>query len=237
MDLAAKALRMDRSALYRVLPFALFMAFIAIEEGLRLGMQRQWLVLPDHALHLLYPVKVSSVALLLYLLRSEYLELKWGEMLNLRMASAAVCAGFITFLLWINVQVTLPLVGSPPGFDPTVFPNGELRLFVTATRVAGAVLVVPVMEELFWRSFLMRYMIRPDFQSVPIGAFSWASFLTTTALFGLEHHFFIAGFLAGAIFSIVLYQTRSLALCILSHAVANLALAIYVIKTGNWYFW
>jgi CAAX prenyl protease-related protein len=237
MDIAAKALRVERAVLSRVLPFALFMAFIAVEEGLRLAVLRQWLPLPDQPLYLLYPVKALSVALLLYLLRSDYLELRWRELLNPAAAAAAVGAGVITFVLWIKVGITLPLVGPSPGFNPMLLPEGSVRFFVTAARVAGAVLVVPVMEELFWRSFLMRYLIRADFQSVPMGAFSWASFLITTVLFGLEHHFFVAGMLAGAIFSLVLYRTRSLANCVLSHAVANLALAIYVLNTGKWYYW
>lgn len=237
MDLAAKALRVERAVLSRVLPFALFMAFIAVDEGVRMAVQRQWLPLPDQTLYLLYPVKALSVALLLYLLRSDYTELRWRELLNPAAAAAAVGAGVITFVLWIKVGITLPLVGPSPGFNPMLLPEGTGRLLVTAARVAGAVLVVPVMEELFWRSFLMRYLIRADFRSVPMGAFSWASFIITTVLFGLEHHFFVAGMLAGAIFSLVLYRTRSLAHCVLSHAVANLALAVYVLNTGKWYYW
>lgn len=237
MDLAAKALRVERAVLSRVLPFALFMAFIAVDEGVRMAVQRQWLPLPDQTLYLLYPVKALSVALLLYLLRSDYTELRWRELLNPAAAAAAVGAGVITFVLWIKVGITLPLVGPSPGFNPMLLPEGTVRLLVTAARVAGAVLVVPVMEELFWRSFLMRYLIRADFRSVPMGAFSWASFIITTVLFGLEHHFFVAGMLAGAIFSLVLYRTRSLAHCVLSHAVANLALAVYVLNTGKWYYW
>lgn len=238
MDLAAKALRVERAVISRVLPFALFMAFIAVEEGLRLAVQRQWLFsLPDQAFHYLYPVKAFSVAFVLYLLRSDYSELRWRELLNLPTAAASIGAGVITFVLWINVGTTLPLVGPSPGFNPMLLPEGTGRLLLTATRVAGAVLVVPVMEELFWRSFLLRYLIRADFLSVTMGTFTWASFLITTLLFGLEHHFFVAGMLAGAIFSFVLYRTRSLAQCILAHAVANLALAVHVLSTGNWHFW
>jgi CAAX prenyl protease-like protein len=99
------------------------------------------------------------------------------------------------------------------------------------------VLVVPLMEELFWRSFLLRYLIDQNFESVPVGSFTWPSFLVTTVLFGLEHHFLVAGMLAGAIYSLLLYRTRSLAQCVLAHAVTNLALAGYVLYTGNWYFW
>jgi CAAX prenyl protease-like protein len=96
---------------------------------------------------------------------------------------------------------------------------------------------VPVMEELFWRSFLIRYVIASDFEKVPIGKFTWSSFLITSILFGSEHHFFLAGVMAGVAYNLLLNCTRSIALCIFSHAVTNLALGIYVLASNKWYFW
>ena len=72
-------------------------------------------------------------------------------------------------------------------FDPTTIASVNLRYAFLAFRVVGAVLVVPVMEELFWRSFLIRWLVNEDFRSVPVGTFTWSSFLITTAFFGLEH--------------------------------------------------
>ena len=37
---------------------------------------------------------------------------------------------------------------------------------LVAVRWIGATLVVPVMEELFWRSFLMRWFQRTQFETV-----------------------------------------------------------------------
>ncbi|WP_236027004.1 CAAX prenyl protease-related protein [Geomonas diazotrophica] len=227
----------DRGALPRVLPFALFIAFVALEEGARTAALRQWFVLPEPVLYALYPVKACSVAALLWLWRGSYPELHLRDLLDLKRSTLAVVIGLITFLVWINLQVTLPLVGGAAGFDPTLLPEGAPRLVLTAARVAGAVLVVPVMEELFWRSFLLRYLIHPDFESVPLGSFSWSSFLVASALFALEHHFFLAGLAAGAIYNLLLYRTRSLVLCVMAHAVTNLVLAMYVLHSGKWYFW
>jgi uncharacterized protein len=234
---AAKTLRLDEAILYRALPFALFMAFIGVDEGIRFAVQHHWLTVPDSAPYYLYPVKTVSVAALLYLYRGKYQELQLKDLLNGR-TSAAVCViGVLTFVMWISMDWTLPGAGAPKGFNPTLLPEGAVRLLMTATRVAGAVLVVPLMEELFWRSFLLRYLIDPDFESVPVGRFTWGSFLATTVLFGLEHHLFVAGMVAGAIYTIILYKTRSLAQCVLAHAVTNLALAGYVLYTSKWYFW
>lgn len=237
IKVAARVLKLHDAILYRAVPFVVFMAFIAMEEGIHYAVNLHWLTVPDSAFYYLYPIKTACVAALLYKFRSHYQELHLKDLLNGR-TSAAVCAiGAITWAMWVSVDSTLPITGAPKGFDPTLLPEGPIRILMTATRVAGAVLVVPLMEELFWRSFLLRYLIDPDFESVPLGRFTWTSFLVSTVLFGLEHHLFVAGMIAGAIYSIILYKTRSLAQCILAHAVTNLALAAYVLYTGNWYFW
>ena len=104
-------------------------------------------------------------------------------------------------------------------------------------RLAGAAIVVPIMEELFWRSFLIRYLINEDFSSIQIGFFTFKSCLITIVLFGLEHQFIIAGIMAGILYNLLLYRTRSIAACIASHALTNLLLGLYVLKTGAWRFW
>jgi CAAX prenyl protease-like protein len=43
--------------------------------------------------------------------------------------------------------------------------------------------------------------------------------------------------MAGVAYALVLYQTKSIAQCILAHAVTNFLLGIYVVQTGKWYFW
>jgi CAAX prenyl protease-like protein len=132
---------------------------------------------------------------------------------------------------------TFSVWGSSRGYNPSLLPGDALQIVMTSFRVFGAVLVVPLMEELFWRSFLIRYIVDSDFEKVPLGRFTWVSFLLTVVLFGLEHHFILAGMMAGIIYNIILYRTRSLAQCVLAHAVTNLAIAVYVLMTGKWYFW
>ena len=105
------------------------------------------------------------------------------------------------------------------------------------TSLLGAVIVVPVMEELFWRSFLMRYLINPDFRSVPMGSFTRFSFFTTAVLFGLEHHRVIEGIIAGILYNFLLTRQKKLKGVILAHAVTNFGLGIYVIVTESWMFW
>lgn len=237
IKVAAKAFGLDGAILHRTLPFALFMAFIAIEESIRLAFHYGWVTLPEITPYYLYPIKTFCVAALLYKYRRTYQELRLKDLSN-GITSAAVCvAGVVTFVIWVSLDSPLLVSEAPRGFNPTLLADGPIRLLMTMTRVAGAVLIVPLMEELFWRSFLLRYVINADFESVPIGRFTWTSFIVTTVLFGLEHHLFLAGMVAGAIYSIILYKTRSLAQCVLAHAVTNLALASYVLHTGKWNFW
>ena len=104
-------------------------------------------------------------------------------------------------------------------------------------RLVGAAVVVPIMEELFWGSFLMRYLINTDFRSVPMGAFTWFSFMGVAILFGLEHHRVIGGIIAGVIYGLLLIRQKKLKGVILAHGITNLGLGIYVLLTGNWMFW
>jgi CAAX prenyl protease-like protein len=237
IKIAAKALRLDDSILARTLPFALFMAFIALDESIRLAARWGWLTLPVAAPYYLYPVKTVAVAALLFKYKGTYRELSIHDLWHSKTSVAVCAAGLLTCVIWVSMDWPLTVAGAPKGFDPMLLPDGPVRVLMTLTRVAGAVLVVPLMEELFWRSFLLRYLIDADFESVPIGRFTWTSFLATTVLFGLEHHLFLAGMAAGAIYSVILYKTRSLAQCVLAHAVTNLTLACYVLFTGKWYFW
>jgi hypothetical protein len=93
------------------------------------------------------------------------------------------------------------------------------------------------MEELFWRSFLLRYAITSDFKSIPLGQFSWFSFIAISLLFGLEHHRWLVGIVAGMVYAGLLYRRKNLFDPIVSHAITNLLLGIYVVVTGKWSFW
>jgi len=104
-------------------------------------------------------------------------------------------------------------------------------------RMIGAIIVIPIMEELFWRSFLIRYLIDPGFKSVPIGKFSWLSLIATVVLFGVEHNQWLPGIIAGIIYTLLLYRTKSLFACIVAHSVTNLALGVYVLFTHQWIYW
>lgn len=224
-------------ALPRFLPFVVFMAFIGFDELLRTLNEHGIIRLGPTTLYYMYPIKTAVVGYLLYRFRKEYSELSFKELLKFPTTLAVSGVGVFVFVLWIQMDWTLGSAATPPGFNPYLFPDRTTQIVMTFIRIVGAVLVVPIMEELFWRSFLIRYIIDNNFEKVSIGTFTWASFLITVVLFGLEHNFIYAGIMAGGVYNLILYRTRSLAQCILAHAVTNLALAIYVVFTGKWQFW
>lgn len=228
---------MTRPTFCRIFPFALFMGFIGVEEGIRFLREQNLCNLTDLDLLYLYPVKAGLVGLSLILLMGNYREIRLRDFCRIDHTLISIAAGLGIILLWVNMDWAFATLGQPQGFNPELVADKGLRTFLIASRLAGAVLVVPVMEELFWRSFLLRYLINPDFAKVDIGQLTWAAFLIITLLFGLEHAHYLAGMMAGAAFNALLYHTRSIAQCILCHAVANLALGIYVLQSGQWQFW
>ncbi len=219
----------------RVLPFTVFMAFIGVDELAGL-LSRYGIFHPDEYFpFVLYPLKALAAAAILLFFRSDYYEIKLHDFSKLRDSTISVFVGLALFVAWINLDYPFGAAGK--GFNPTIIKSGFAMWLIIAIRLTGAAVIVPIMEELFWRSFLIRYIIRQDFERVPIGAFTWGSFLVCSILFGLEHQLIIAGIVAGIIYNLLLYYTKSISQCILSHAVTNLALGIYVLSTGQWRFW
>ena len=228
---------MNKALLVRILPFTVFMAFIGLQQGLDWLSEKQVLRLNDESLLYLYPVKVAAVAAVLFVFRHDYPELRFRDLKQVALTGASVLLGLLVFVLWINMDWPFAVFGESPGYNPSSVEADNVRNLLILCRVLGAALIVPIMEELFWRSFLLRYIINADFMSVRIGTYTLTSFLVSSVLFGLEHHLILAGIMAGAVYNLLLYRTQSLAQCVLSHAVTNLALAIYVLQTGQWQFW
>jgi hypothetical protein len=154
------------------------------------------------------------------------------------LSSTAVGAG--VFLLWIAPDVFwLPFANSIVGHTHSSIPAEGLRSgWVLFWRSARAVLVVPIAEELFWRGWLMRWLINNDFRKIPLGAYTPLAFWVTAVLFGSEHGpYWDVGLLTGVIYNLWMIRSKSLADCILMHGVTNGLLSIYVIIYSQWQYW
>ena len=108
---------------------------------------------------------------------------------------------------------------------------------LVALRVAGMALVVPVMEEVFWRGWLTRYLIDEHFKAVPWGKLTVFSGTAVTLLFTMVHPELLAALLWGAGMLWLYWHSRNLWACVVAHAVTNVLLAAYVLATGSWRLW
>ncbi len=112
-----------------------------------------------------------------------------------------------------------------------------LAWFFVVVRIAGSSIVVPPLEESFYRSFLYRYIARPDFQSVPLGKFLWAPFLLTGLVFGFGHYEWLAGILCAFVYQGLVCWKKRLGDAMTAHAITNCLLGFWIVWKGAWHFW
>jgi len=200
-------------------PFALFIVLTELQQHVAGGVA--WI----------YPLKTILTALLIALLwRRVRPEGAWRP-------GAATLTGLVVLVVWIAPDNLYPHLFTGEVFDPFAqFSRGAAIAWI-AVRLAGAALLVPVVEEVFWRGFIIRWLVKPDFESVPPGTFTWYSFAATSVLFASEHDRWLVGLAAGVAYNLLWYRTRSLRACVLAHGVTNLGLGAWVLATAQWKFW
>jgi uncharacterized protein len=221
----------NRSALARIAPFALFMALLiarskAPADG-AWGFAPQWL----------YAVSVVIAGFVLAVCWREYGELARQTLPDAREGLLAIAAGALVFVLWINLDAAWMTIGTPSApFEPLVA-DGAIDWPQVAMRFVGATLLVPLMEELFWRSFLMRWLEQPVFQGVAPRRVGVRAIVLSTFVFTLAHTLWLAAAIAGLAYALLYVKTGKLWVAVIAHAVTNGALGVWVILTGHWQFW
>jgi CAAX prenyl protease-like protein len=158
---------------------------------------------------------------------------------------ASIGIGIAVFLIWIGPDVLWGyrhhwlfdnfITGAAAS---SIAPALKRNVMFVLLRVATSVALVPVLEELFWRGWLMRWLIANDFLKVPLGTYAPTAFWITAALFASEHGpYWEVGLTAGIVYNWWMVHTRNLADCMLAHAVTNGLLSAYVLTTGQWQYW
>jgi CAAX prenyl protease-like protein len=178
----------------------------------------------------LYPTRVIAAAWVLWVFRKHYVNLGWT------MSWRAMAIGCVTFAIWIALVPAPPAgAGWPAALQSVPVYWAAAWLIV---RVIGYTITVPLVEELAFRGYLTRRLMRADFERLPIGLFSWSSFVISSLLFGALHGgYWLAGTIAGMTFALALYQRRALGDAVLAHATTNGLIAVYVFVTGRWSVW
>lgn len=214
-------------SLPRALPFSLYIGFLALTPLLAPHVaDARWL----------YAVQIGLVAAALGFHWRRYVELPSPLTTGWKNLGLAVAIGCGVFIAWINLELPWLARAQGNGFNPSQ-PDGSLNMALVVLRIAGAAIVIPVMEELFWRSMVLRWFDRSEFLGLPARAVSNSALLYCAIPFGLEHNLWFAGILAGLAYGWLYRHTGNLWIPVFSHSVTNLLLGLWVVSTGHWRFW
>ncbi len=212
-----------------VAPFAAFLLLLAAEKYLPFG--------PEIA----YPARFVVVAAILGWFSRELVSWRASRPL------ASIFIGAAVFVVWIGPDLLWPhyrehwiFQNVVTGRIPTDAP-AELKknLVFLIFRSLGCFALVPMVEEIFWRGWLARWLIGPDdFRRIRLGACTASSFWIGSMLFASEHGpFWDVGLAAGLIYNGWMIRTKNLADCIVAHAVTNALLTACVLGADRWRYW
>ena len=160
-------------------------------------------------------------------------------------AATGLLVGLLVAVLWIVPEIS-PFyrtwfcwpIGSLPAAstDPSPYDPAVCGWTLTVAKLIGSAFVIAPVEEVFFRSFLYRWLQKRDFLSIPLARFDLSAFLWMVFLFSLEHDRPLAAALAGAAYGFTAIRW-GLASAIIAHVTTNLLLALHVIFSGAWAFW
>jgi CAAX prenyl protease-like protein len=221
----------NRALLLRVIPFAVFMLLLAVrgaapDDG-AWGFDPRWI----------YGVTVLVVGALIAAFWREYGELARQNWPDSRAVLLAVAVGGAVFGAWIVLDAPWMMLGEPSARFVPLDAGGRLDWPLVAVRWIGAALLVPVMEELFWRSFLMRWIQHPRFEAVDPTRIGLKAIVLSTFVFMLAHTLWLAAVIAGLAYAWLYVRSGTLWAPVVAHAVTNGALGAWVVATGRWQFW
>jgi CAAX prenyl protease-like protein len=159
---------------------------------------------------------------------------------------SSIALGLAVFGLWVAPDLLIPGWRQHWLFQNAI--TGELHVSLPSVALADpwallmrslrAILIVPIVEELFWRGWLMRWITNPEFERIPLGAYHPRAFWIVAVLFAVEHGpYWDVGLAAGLLYNWWMTRTRSLGDLFLAHAVTNACLCGFVILTGRWEYW
>ncbi len=208
----------------RIAPFVVFVGLTALQGQFGEG-SRYWL----------YALKTLVGAWLIWEMRPFVEEMRW------KLSWEAIVAGVAVFAVWVGLDGLYPRLSElDGGWNPNKhFGEGSaLAWACVLVRIAGSSIVVPPLEEVFYRSFLYRVLVKTDFRAMPLNQFHGLSFLVTSTIFGLLHpDRWLAGILCGLAYQWLVIRKNRLGDAMTAHAITNFLLGLWVVWKGVWNFW
>ena len=210
-----------------IAPFITYVGIMGIEHWLHLPVQTSYIVRC-----------LATLAVLLWVSRAA-LDFQPSRV------AGSIALGIAVFVIWIGPDLLFhyrhfwlfenSIFGTA---DSSVPAELKASLMFRVVRTLGCTLLVPVVEELFWRGWMMRWLIDNHFTKVPLGTYAPMAFWTVAAIFASEHGpYWEVGLAAGILYNWWMVRTHRLADCILAHAVTNGLLSAYVLAADQWQYW
>ncbi len=207
----------------RIAPFVIFLA-LTFCQGQFGEASRYWF----------YLAKTAVGAWLIWEMRPFVAEMRWA------LSWEAAVVGIGVFVVWVGLNDFYPKLGKTDAvWNPhALFGEGTARAWVfIVVRILGSSLVVPPLEEAFYRSFLYRYFVNTDFRAMPFSQFHATSFIVTALIFGFAHYEWLAGILCGMGYQWLVLRKNRLGDAMTAHAITNFLLGLWVVWKGAWNFW
>lgn len=249
-----KARRMDNAAYRHAVPFVLWLGIVLLANMMHLteGSETEEIKsLNIVSLPALYAIRTAICVIALFICRPW----KYYNALNKKNILPAIGIGIGVFFLWVGLETGFfksicPFIAEKYELW-CVKPFGEMRtplestpyapsvcgFAMTTIRFIGSAFIISIIEEFFWRGYLLRTARTPDFLDIDIGQLHWPSFLIVAAIFAIEHNEVLAGFLCGIIYGLFYIKTRDIWAAAIAHITTNAVLGIYVLATGKYMFW
>ncbi|HTL56564.1 MAG TPA: CAAX prenyl protease-related protein [Candidatus Limnocylindrales bacterium] len=208
------------------MPYALLIALTVIQDSFE-GPLRYWM----------YFAKMLVGAWCIFTVRDLVPEMRWA------ICWEAVLAGVLVFAIWVGLDPYYPKLellfkaGEPWNPFKQFGADSSQGWFFVVVRTIGSALVVPPLEEVFYRSFLYRYFVRLEFTAMPFKQLHWLSLVVTSLLFGLAHYQWLAGFFCGLIYQALVIRKNRLGDAMTAHAITNFLLGCWIVWKGAWQFW
>lgn len=171
-------------------------------------------------------------------------EMRW------RVSWEAIVVGVLVFFLWVGMEGHYPPLNKILSWDTSGEKSSHWNVFeffgersvwawvFICLRIAATAIIVPPLEEILYRSFLYRWLIREKFEEVPVGQWDRRSFLITGIIFGVVHgDWWLPGILCGFLYQGLVVRRKSLGDAMVAHGITNALLGVYVVYKDAWIFW
>jgi uncharacterized protein len=209
--------------LVRVLPFVCF-AVLTLLQG-KLG---------DASQYWIYALKTALGAWMIWLVWPHIKEMRWS------FSWEAIVVGVLVFVAWVGLDGHYPLLSArEEAFNPMrAYGSGSALAFLfIAVRILGSSLIVPPLEEVLYRSFIYRYLVKSDFLQIPLSHFDFRAFLIAGIGFGIGHYEWLPGIICGFAYQWLICRKNRLGDAMTAHAITNFLLSIWVVTRQAYYFW